>query len=209
MGIKLANPKPLGLCAFAVTTMVLSMHTAGIGIPYNSPNGVVVGLCMFYGGMTQFIAGLINFVDGTPFDATSFCSFGAFWMAYGAIQIPWFGVIGGWGANNNATQRHSTGIFFLAWTIFIFIVMVASYRRHLGVAFMFTCLWLTFLMLCIGSWRDTDKFLKAGGSFGFITSIIAFYLAATYMITEDHGFINLINVDLRPKNRRIAEDGHE
>ncbi|OLY82119.1 Ammonia transport outward protein 2 [Smittium mucronatum] len=204
---RLANPKPLALCAFAVTTMVLTMHTAGIGIPENSPNQIVVGLCMFYGGMTQFIAGLINFIDGTPFDATSFCSFGAFWMSYGAIMIPWFGVAGGWDTNGNVTRRHSTGIFLLAWTVFMFIVMVASYRQHLGVAFMLTCLFLTFLLLCIGEWREHSRFLKAGGAFGFITSIIAFYLAATYMINADHGFIDLINVDLRPKHKRAQEGG--
>ncbi|OMJ25923.1 Ammonia transport outward protein 2 [Smittium culicis] len=202
---KFADPSPLGLCAFALTTLVLSMHNAGIGIPYGSPNNVVVGLAMFYGGLAQLLAGMWDFANGVTFGATAFTSYGAFWMSFAAILIPGFGVGAAWATNSRATAPNSLGIFLLGWSIFTFIMMIASYRIHLIMATLFTFLEVTFILLTIGEWKTSQAFMTAGGSFGFITALIAFYLAATHLINAKSGFVDMFNRDLsrKPANHDI------
>src|SRR6266702_6430968 len=108
-----ANPSPLGLSAFALTTFVLSTANAGlIKLPF-----IVVGLALFYGGLVQIIAGIQEFRAGNTFGATAFCSYGGFWLAVGAILLPLF-------SGKNVVELIGTdaatgvGVFLLGWTIF-------------------------------------------------------------------------------------------
>ncbi|OLY82120.1 Ammonia transport outward protein 2 [Smittium mucronatum] len=198
--LRFADPTPLGLCAFGLTTLVLSMHNGGIGIPRNAPNNVIVGLAMFYGGFVQILAGMWEFANETTFGATAFASYGAFWMSYAVILIPGFGVAAGWEAGNGgATAAHSIGIYLLGWTIFTFIMMVASFRMHLMMALLFVLLEITYIMLTIGAWRSNESFTVAGGIIGFIVSLIAFYIAATHLINKRTGFIDMYNIDFSQK----------
>ncbi|MDX6298514.1 MAG: uncharacterized protein QOI51_2371, partial [Nocardioidaceae bacterium] len=79
-GSHIADPAPLGLAAFALTTFVLSLVNTTI-IP-ETQVGAVLGLALAYGGIGQFVAGLWEFAKGNTFGATAFCSFGAFWVSY-------------------------------------------------------------------------------------------------------------------------------
>src|SRR6266481_5453951 len=104
-----ANPAPLGLSAFALTTFVLSSSNAGFIFPKAGAGGaVVVGLALFYGGLVQLIAGIQEFRAGNTFGATAFCSYGGFWLALGFdIWQP------------NLIPGHAAlGFFLLGWTIF-------------------------------------------------------------------------------------------
>src|SRR5215467_12475260 len=85
----IANPGPLGLSAFALTTFVLSTANAGL---YTGASGVV-GLALFYGGLAQLVAGIMEFRTGNTFGATAFCSYGAFWLALGFILLPGSGIL--------------------------------------------------------------------------------------------------------------------
>src|SRR6266568_8506998 len=84
-----ANPAPLGLSAFALTTFVLSAANAQLF----TGSAIVIGLAIFYGGIVQILAGLQEFRAGNTFGATAFCSYGGFWLAVGAILTPAFGVL--------------------------------------------------------------------------------------------------------------------
>ena len=84
-----ANPAPLGLSAFALTTFVLSSANAG----FLATGNVVLGLAFFYGGLVQLLAGLQEFKAGNTFGATAFCSYGGFWLAFAVILTPPFGVV--------------------------------------------------------------------------------------------------------------------
>jgi len=75
----IANPAPMGLAGFALTTFVLSMHNAGAGVDVTAPNGVVLGLALFYGGIVQFAAGMWEMRTGNTFGAVAFASYGGFW----------------------------------------------------------------------------------------------------------------------------------
>src|SRR5208283_3283707 len=86
--VSVANPAPLGLCGFAMTTFVLSAANAHL----YSGETVVLGLAFFYGGLAQLLAGMWEFKTGNTFGATAFTSYGAFWISLAAISIPWFNI---------------------------------------------------------------------------------------------------------------------
>ena len=91
-----ANPAPLGLSAFALTTFVLSATNAGFLFPSGAfiPGGnVAIGLALFYGGLVQLVAGIQEFRQGNTFGATAFCSYAGFWMAFAVILLPPTGVL--------------------------------------------------------------------------------------------------------------------
>src|SRR5215469_3400867 len=108
-GAATANPAPLGLCAFALTTFVLSSINAG-WFPAGATN-VVVGLALFYGGLGQVIAGIWELKSGNTFGATAFTSYGGFWLSFGVILIPGSGVL-----TAIAPVIHpALGVYLLAW----------------------------------------------------------------------------------------------
>ncbi|OMJ19362.1 Ammonia transport outward protein 2 [Smittium culicis] len=193
---KFANASPLGLTAFAVTTFVNSMHNAGIGLPYGSPKAVLTGLAFFYGGFAQILAGMWDFANGNTLGATAFTSFGAFWMAHAAMDIPAFGVTDGFAKNNNLTKNQSMGIYNLSWTILTFILLIASLRTSLVMAVIFTVLEVTLIFLTIGEWTGSKACITTGGVLGIILSLLAFYLAATHLINKKTGFIDLYDRNL-------------
>src|SRR5213080_2636005 len=104
--VAVANPGPLGLSAFALTTFVLSCTNAGL-IPTLPGFAIVVGLALFYGGIAQILARMWEFRTGNTFGATAFTSYGAFWMAVG-ISVQ----------QNLITSPTAFGYFLLGWTIF-------------------------------------------------------------------------------------------
>nr|CAG8569867.1 11345_t:CDS:2 [Entrophospora candida] len=111
---KIANPAPLGLSAFALTTFVLSVHNAGsptITIP-----NIVVGLALFYGGLVQLLAGMWEFKTGNTFGATAFSSYGGFWLSFGVIFIPGFNIVAAYG-DNKAQFETAVGIYLIGWTL--------------------------------------------------------------------------------------------
>lgn len=83
---KFGSPAPLGLFAFATTTLCLSLYNLNAR-NITTPN-VIVGLALFYGGATQWVAGLWEFAAGNTFGCTAFMTFGSFWLSYGAIYLP-------------------------------------------------------------------------------------------------------------------------
>src|SRR5437588_5885829 len=123
-----ANPAPLGLSAFALTTFVLSASNAGFIFPKVGAGGAaVIGLAIFYGGLVQLIAGIQEFRAGNTFGATAFCSYGGFWLALGFILLPLFAggtknIVELVGANGEA----GVGVFLLGWTIFTAMMLLGT-----------------------------------------------------------------------------------
>src|SRR6266516_2475627 len=112
-----ANPAPLGLSAFALTTFVLSSANASLF----TGDKIVIGLALFYGGIAQLLAGMWEFRTGNTFGATAFSSFGAFWLAVGySLQ------------NNLIPNNTAFGYFLLGWTIFTAWMFLASLRTNLA-----------------------------------------------------------------------------
>src|SRR6266436_4199059 len=111
-----ANPAPLGLSAFALTTFVLSSSNAGFILGQGKGAAVVVGLALFYGGLVQLLAGIQEFRQGNTFGATAFCSYGGFWLALGFVLLPPTGIAAALVTAKALSQ--GVGTFLLGWTIF-------------------------------------------------------------------------------------------
>ncbi|GAA2793697.1 acetate uptake transporter [Kribbella solani] len=166
-GVTIADPAPLGLAGFAMTTFVLSVFNAHL-ISNATLEAVVLPLAAFYGGLGQFMAGMWEFRKGNTFGALAFSSFGAFWLSFAAyVKF----VLPGLGAN----AATATGLFLLAWTIFTAYMTVAAARVSGAVLGVFVFLTLTFLFLTIGALGTAPTMTKVGGWLGLVTAAVAWY----------------------------------
>ena len=142
---KVADPGPLGLAAFAMTTFVLSISNAQIGTGAKGVAAAALALALVYGGIAQFAAGMWEFVRKNTFGALAFTSYGAFWISYfvfGRFIAPSIG--------NAGDVNAAVTVFLLSWTIFTCYMMIASFRVSTAVAVVFVLLALTFLVLTTG-----------------------------------------------------------
>lgn len=188
--VKIANPGPLGLSGFALTTLVLSAWNAGI--LKGADVLIVIGLAVFYGGIAQFAAGMWEFRTGNTFGATAFSSYGAFWLSFAALFIPGLGI-----AFGSKTGPSGTALawYLLGWTIFTGIMMLGSFRTNGATAVVFVLLFLTFLLLAIGAFGNAGAgtgMTQIGGYLGILTAIAAWYTAlAGVLAGVSGGKINL------------------
>jgi uncharacterized protein len=167
-GSHIADPAPLGLAAFALTTFVLSCVNSGLLSDTVEP--VVFGLALAYGGIGQFAAGLWEFAKGNTFGATAFCSYGAFWVAF--WWLTGHTDLSGISAND---LGNGLGVFLLAWGIFTAYMTVAATRVSGAVLAVFALLTLTFFLLAIGEFLASDGWTKFGGYVGIATALAAWY----------------------------------
>ncbi len=162
--LSVADPGPLGLAAFALTTFLLSLANAGI-LKGTGPN-IVIPVALLYGGAAQIIAGIFEFFNRNTFGATAFTSYGAFWMAFGGIFV-FPGVASALGPN-------SVALFLLAWTIFTLYMMIGSFRLNVALTVVFVLLFLAFLTLTIGAFGNSGM-TTIGGYLGILTALAAWY----------------------------------
>lgn len=150
-----------------MTTFVLSCFNAGL--ISLSVQGVVLGLALFYGGATQFLAGMWEFRRGNTFAATAFASFGAFWLSF------WFYISRIAPHLDAAHAYQATGVYLLAWTVFTAYMTVGAARVNGSVFAVFFALTLTFLFLTIGAFAQSTGWNKVGGWVGLVTAVLAWY----------------------------------
>ncbi len=179
-----ANPAPLGLCAFALTTFVLSCINAGIIVPgVGAGTNIVVGLALFYGGAVQLLAGMWEFRSGNTFGATAFSSYGGFWLAFGFIFIPGSGILASFGTASGSLHP-ALGLFLLGWTIFTAIMFVGTLRSNMALMALFGLLFLTFLALTIAELGGGAVFGQIGGWLGILTALVAWYTALAGLLAS-------------------------
>jgi succinate-acetate transporter protein len=163
----IADPGPLGLAAFALTTFVLSVFNANLMGAGGEP--VVFGLAFAYGGLAQFAAGMWEFRTGNTFGAVAFTSYGAFWLSFWAFveffekDVP------------KADAGHAIGLYLIAWGIFTAYMFVASLRTTVAVATVLALLTATFLLLGIGNAGGHTTIVHIGGWVGLATAAAAWY----------------------------------
>jgi len=173
--MKLANPAPLGLTGFALTTWMLSMVNAGWFTGDNVP--LVLASAFAFGGTAQFCAGLMEMPRGNTFGFVAFCSYGAFWWTF-ALFVEFFaakvspGFIGWW---------------LVMWGVFTFYMWLGTLALNRAVQAVFLALWVTFFLLGVSEWAGSSALHMAGGYVGLVTALLAFYLAAAEIINETHG----------------------
>lgn len=174
-----ANPAPLGLAAFAMTTFVLMFVDAGfIG---GSSVQVVLGLALAYGGLAQLLAGMWEFRNGNTFGATAFTSFGAFWISYALIVFVFLPGL------KAADAPGAVGTFDLAWGIFTTYMWIATIRHAWPTMVVFFLLAVTFYILALGTYQSNDNIIHVGAYVGILTAIAAWYASASTIINEAFG----------------------
>jgi uncharacterized protein len=168
----IADPGPLGLAGFAMTTFVLS--TFNTNVLSSTMEAAVLPLALFYGGLVQLLAGMWEFRKGNTFGATAFSSFGAFWLAF-----YWLVTYDAAHLAPAADAHKAVGLFLLSWAIFTVYMTVAAMRTSGAVLAVFVALSITFILLAIGNFAtaaNTSKdWIHIGGWFGYLTAILAWY----------------------------------
>ncbi|EAS29311.3 GPR/FUN34 family protein [Coccidioides immitis RS] len=190
-----ANPAPLGLSAFALTTFVLSlinMQARGTTAP-----NIVVASAFGYGGLVQLLAGMWEMAVGNTFGATALSSYGGFWISYAIIFTPGgFEIMSSVTEVDGASGLNSTVGFWLAgWFIFTTIMLIFTFKTNWAFILLFLTLDLAFLMLAVAHFQETSPgkvntpLTKAGGFFGLLAAFLAWYNAVAGIATEENSFV--------------------
>jgi succinate-acetate transporter protein len=177
-----ADPAPLGLAAFALTTFMLSGHNATF-----IPDLIWVGLALFYGGLVQFAAGMWEFRNRNVFGATAFSTYGGFWMSFGifvvlAIVSKSFG-----GAISGANLPNAAAWFLIAFAIFNTYMLIWSTQVSVAVFLVFLTLEATEIILAVGNFEEAhghanNGWIHTGGWVGIATAAVAWYASAAGVI---------------------------
>ena len=179
VGWKPADPGPLGLAGFALTTFVLSVFNAGLVSKAGEP--VVLGLALAYGGIAQLVAGIWEFRTGNTFGAVAFCSYGAFWISFWAF-VTFFAA--------DVPPEHlgaTIGLFDISWGIFTAYMFFASLRTTAAVSLVFLLLTITFFLLGIGEANESKSLVEAGGWAGLLTAVAAWYASFAAVLNSTFG----------------------
>jgi len=177
----IADPGPLGLACFALTTFCLSMVNAGLVVKESV--AVVIALALVYGGATQILAGMWELKKNNTFGATAFSSYGAFWISWGLFEL--------FAARNILTvPGQGVWLFLLAWTIFTFYMWIGSFGTNKALIVTFTLLLITFILLTIGA-AGSPSFHTMGGYVGILTAIVAWYTSFAGVMNNTYGRVVL------------------
>ncbi len=173
--MKFANPAPLGLFGFALTTWLLSMVNTGLLPPTSM--GIVLAMAFAFGGTAQFLAGLMEMANGNTFGFVAFCGYGAFWWSF-ALFVQFFGA---------TVPPEAVGWYLLLWGGFTFAMWIGTFALNRTLFLIFLALWVTFALLGLHALLGMAELGVIGGYGGLITAALAFYLGAADVINEVHG----------------------
>jgi succinate-acetate transporter protein len=174
---KLANPAPLGLAGFGLTTLLL--NTVNAEIISSEGIGMVLPVGLFYGGLAQFLAGMWEAKKNNTFGFTAFSSFGAFWMALGVLIIlERTGVV-------EPVPVSGMTVFLVAWGLFTAYMTIGTLRLSVALQVVFTTLTILFFLLAIGEHNETVK--QIAGYEGLLCAGSALYASAALVINETWG----------------------
>ena len=174
-----ADPAPLGLAAFALTTFLLSLFNAGL-LP-EAGVAIVFPLALFYGGIAQILAGMWEFRNQNTFAAAAFTSYGAFWLSFWALETMYIDQI------PEEQRALIIGWFLIAWGIFTAYMFIATFAVNTALVIVFLLLTATFFLLGFGDLFGSDLIGNIGGYVGIITAFAAWYLAAADVINDTFG----------------------
>ncbi len=173
---KLANPAPLGLMGFGMTTVLLNIHNAG----FFGLGSMILAMGIFYGGIAQVIAGIMEFKKGNTFGTTAFTSYGLFWMTLVFLIV--FPIMG-WLEKPPASFM---GWYLFMWGLFTFFMWIGTFGKNRAIQFVFLTLWILFFLLAIEHWTGSKAIGHIAGYEGIICGLSAIYLAMAEVINESH-----------------------
>ncbi len=172
-----ANPAPLGLCAFGLTTVLLNLHNAGIiGL-----DAMIVSMGIFYGGSAQVIAGVMEWRKNNTFATTAFISFGFFWLCLAGILIlPRLGAA-------ERPDASSMAAWLTIWGIFAFVLFIGTFKLSKALQVTFFLLIILFALLILGDLTGNRSYTRWAGWEGMVCGFAAIYTGLAQVLNEVYG----------------------
>ena len=169
-----ANPAPLGLLGFGMTTVLLNLHNIGLF----DLGSMILAMGIFYGGMAQIIAGLMEYKKGNTFATTAFISYGFFWLSLVAlILMPKLGM-------GTAPENSAMVAYLIMWGIFTGGLFIATFKLSKSLRFIFGSLTLLFFLLALGDATHSEMIKHIAGYEGIICGVSAIYAGLAQVINE-------------------------
>ena len=176
----LANPAPLGLLGFGVTTVLLNLHNAGLfGL-----NSMILAMGLAYGGLAQIIVGVMEFKKGNTFGTTAFLSYGLFWWSLVAlVLLPGTSILG----NVVAADSNAMAAYFFMWGLFTLAMFFGTLKANRAIQLVFGSLFVLFFMLMSTELTGNATLGHVTGVEGIICGFSAVYLGLAEVLNEAHG----------------------
>ncbi|HWQ63967.1 MAG TPA: acetate uptake transporter [Methanospirillum sp.] len=172
-----ANPAPLGLLGFGMTTVLLNLHNAG----YFTLGSMILAMGLAYGGAAQIIAGIMEWKKNNTFGTTAFTSYGLFWISLVVLLIlPKLGLADGTGGST------AMAAYLTMWGIFTAFMFVGTLRANRALQFIFGSLAILFFLLAIGDITGIETITRIAGYEGIICGFSAIYTGLAQVINEVH-----------------------
>jgi succinate-acetate transporter protein len=173
----IANPAPLGLCAFGMTTVLLNIHNAGV----YEMNSMILAMGIFYGGLAQVVAGIIEAKKNNTFGLTAFTSYGFFWLSLvGLIVFPKLGWV-------DKTAGNAMVAYLSIWGVFTFLLFFGTLKLNRALQFVFASLTILFALLAIGDATENKNITHLAGYEGIICGASAIYTGIAQVLNEIYG----------------------
>ena len=181
-----ANPAPLGLLGFGMTTVLLNLHNAGV----YQLGSMILGMGLFYGGMSQIFAGWMEWKKGNTFATTAFCSYGAFWLTLVAlIVLPKLGI------GIPAEEPKAVIAYLVCWGIFTGVMYIGTLKINKALQVVFLSLTILFFLLAIGDWvkmvNGNMTITRIAGYEGLFCGASAIYTGLAQVLNQCYGRVVL------------------
>ena len=185
----LANPAPLGLFGFGMTTILLNLHNAG----FYEMNSMILAMGLFYGGLAQVIAGILEYKKNNTFGMTAFISYGFFWISLVALifMAKW-----GW---ITPTPGNALVAYLTLWGIFTLLLFFGTLRINVALQLVFGSLTILFFLLAIGDATKMESITHLAGIEGIICGGLAIYTGIANLLNEVYGYTVLPLGPVKPK----------
>lgn len=169
-----ANPAPLGLLGFGMTTVLLNIHNAG----FFPMNAMILAMGIFYGGLAQVIAGIMEWKKNNTFGTTAFTSYGFFWLTLvGLILMPKMGLA-------EAASSKAMAAYLFMWGLFTFVMFIGTLRINRALQVVFLSLTILFFLLAAGDFTGIAAITRFAGFEGILCGFSAIYAAFAQIINE-------------------------
>ena len=169
-----ANPAPLGLLGFGLTTVLLNLHNAG----FFPMNAMILGMGIFYGGFAQIVAGYMEWKKGNTFGMTAFLSYGFFWLSLVVlILLPKLGLA-------EAADPMAMSSYLLLWGALTFTFFIATFRLNRALQLVFGSLTVLFFLLALGDYTGNTLITRIAGLEGIVCGFLAIYTAVAQVANE-------------------------
>jgi len=173
----LANPAPLGLMGFGMTTVLLNLHNAG----FFALGTMILAMGLFYGGLAQIIAGILEFKKGNTFGTTAFISYGVFWLTLVALVVmPLMGL-------GTAPNAIAMSAYLFMWGLFTAFLFFGTLKSNRALQFVFGSLVVLFWLLALGDFTGSALIKTIAGYEGILCGMSAIYLAMAEVLNESFG----------------------